>query len=121
MLQDLQILSAVRHPDPHVVFLATCLQVGLLMLLLGLVVYVVLLFRFVRQLTLQEPAVWQAAGRPTLLKHSNKLIALYSARQRLELPQSMQRLAAFLSYVTWGGVILFLGLLVLYGMIYFSS
>lgn len=111
MEQNIKIISATRNPDPAVVELATWGQWGIVLLLLCLVIYIVLIADFIKQLKHDNPTLWQSAGYPTLLKNNRGLFRLIFAKLSKKLPPNLQKKAKYLRYLTY--IIVFLILLLM--------
>ncbi len=117
MEQNVNMLSVSRNPDPVLVELATWEQYGIMVLLLCLLIYVGLIFFFLKRLKQHHPTLWQSAGRPTLLSNNRGLFGLLFGKLSKDLPREAANMAKMLRYLTYIIVLLIIMLAIVFNFI----
>ncbi len=111
-IDNVQMISAVRVPNADIIQLATYATYGFIVLLLCVVVFMVLISLFIKQLKTDNPTTWLSVGSPTLLKNNLALLSLLFGKNNKEIPNTLSKKARIIRYLAYFILLLIIVLMI---------
>ncbi len=111
-IDNVQMISAVRVPNADIIQLATCASYGFIVLLLCVVVFMVLISLFIKQLKTDNYTTWLSVGSPTLLKNNLALLSLLFGKNNKEIPNTLSKKAKIIRYLAYFILLLIIVLMI---------
>ncbi len=111
-IENIQMIRAVRVPGAEIIQLANYAQYGFIVLLFCLLLFMVLVSLFIKQLKTDAQDVWLSVGSPTLLKNNSALLSLLFGKNSKKIPKHLSKKAMLIRCLSYFILLLIIVLII---------